>query len=121
MNNNTKIQERVKENTNEEINNKTEVTPPENYDVMLYNDNTVHFFAVRDVLEAVLQIGAARAWAIVMHAHTFGKASVFTGPEDVAYQYRDALLADAQARMGEPDANFKGYGRMRFDVEKVKK
>lgn len=121
MNNNIKVDEKTIEKTKEIVDNDTQITPPENYDVMLYNDNTVSFEAVKNVLATVLNLNTITVWALVMKAHTHGKASVYTGPEDVAHQYKDALLAEAQARNAGADGNFNGYGRMRFEVEKVKK
>lgn len=106
-------------NTTTTIKEDIAIMPPENYDVLLLNDNTVNFMAVWDVLSVVLQITRFRAMQIALQCHLNGKAIVFTGPRDLAQTYLEGLRNYAAKQAKEhPDSEYLGYGRMAFDIEK---
>ena len=113
MQNNIKTGTIVTEETEVE----TKVVPPENCDVMLLNNALVSFEAVEDVLSEVLNIGRAKAMEIAITAHTRGRASVFSGPKDVAEQYQRTLTDYARAQHGE-DTDGMGYDLLTFQVVK---
>ncbi len=61
---------------------KTRQVPP--YHVILLNDDFHSMLFVRDVLCKALGFSAERSYNLMMQAHTFGKAIVWTGPREVA-------------------------------------
>lgn len=98
-----------------------EIKPPDIYDVVILNDNTVNFEAVFDVLSTVLQIPRTKAEEIALHCHNTGKAIVFTGPRDMADTYLAGLRNyAAKQALEHPEADYMGYARMAFEVEKKK-
>jgi ATP-dependent Clp protease adaptor protein ClpS len=70
----------TKPKTREET--RTRRFPP--YNVILENDDDHSFEFVVNVLQKALGCSAERAFQLTTHAHTSGRAIVWTGPKEVA-------------------------------------